>query len=158
MLADVAALVLPVVPGGVQHAEVGRRGGVEELHDLLVRVRVGVVAAVRVLVGELGVEAGEGVGGLVRDRVGALLLEQRDDARIGGEAHPAVGAQRLVGPVAAGEHHVDDGLEARVEEHVEGGLGQIAVLVGDLVGAVIGPEATSVMMGTLDGPPWGRKG
>ena len=80
MLAEVAALVLPVVPGRVQHAQVGRGGRVEELDDLLVGVRVGVVAAVRVLVRELGVEAGEGVGRLVADRVGALLLEQRHDS------------------------------------------------------------------------------
>ena len=79
MLADVAALVLPVVPRRVQHAQVGGRRGVEELDDLLVGVRIRVVAAVRVLVGELGVEAGEGVGGLVRDRVGPLFLEQRHE-------------------------------------------------------------------------------
>ena len=44
VLAPMAALVLPVVRGGVQHAEVGRRRMVEELRDVVVgeRVRVGV--------------------------------------------------------------------------------------------------------------------
>ena len=69
VLADVAALVLPVVRGGVQHAQVGRGGRVEELDDLLEGVRVGVVGAVRVQVGELGVERREGVGRLVGERV-----------------------------------------------------------------------------------------
>ena len=44
VLAAVAALVLPVVGGGVQHAQVGRRGMVEELGDVVERERVGVVA------------------------------------------------------------------------------------------------------------------
>ena len=71
VLAEVAALVLPVVRGRVDHAEVGRGGRVEELRDLLVGERVGVVVAVRVEVGPLGVEADELVGRLVGERVAA---------------------------------------------------------------------------------------
>ena len=50
VLAEVAALVLPVVRGRVDHAQVGRGGRVEELGDLLEGERVGVVAAVGVQV------------------------------------------------------------------------------------------------------------
>ena len=42
VLAAVTALVLPVVGGGVQHAQVGRGGMVEQLRDVVVRERVGV--------------------------------------------------------------------------------------------------------------------
>ena len=48
VLAAVAALVLPVVGGGVDHAEVGRGRMVEELRHLLVGERVAVRGAVRV--------------------------------------------------------------------------------------------------------------
>ena len=51
VLAEVAALVLPVVRGGVDHAEVGRGRVVEELGDVVERERVRVVGAVRVRVG-----------------------------------------------------------------------------------------------------------
>ena len=59
VLAPVAALVFPVVRRRVDDAEVGCRGMVEQLGRLLERERIGVVAAVRVRIGELGVEAGE---------------------------------------------------------------------------------------------------
>ena len=63
VLAEVAALVLPVVRGGVHHAQVGRRGVVEELRDLLERERVR-VRRTRGDTGRrsLGGEAGEPVG------------------------------------------------------------------------------------------------
>ena len=44
-----------------------------------------------------------------------------------------VGRERLVAIVAAGEHHVDDRLERRVEQDLEGAIGLGAVLVGDLM-------------------------
>ena len=72
VLAEVAALVLPVVRRRVDHAEVGRRGRVEELGDLVERVRVGVVAPVRVLLRPLVGERRELVGRLVGERVAAL--------------------------------------------------------------------------------------
>ena len=59
MLAAVAALVLPVVGGRVDHAQVGCGGVVEELGDLLEGERIGVVATVGVRVGELGGQPGE---------------------------------------------------------------------------------------------------
>ena len=62
VLAAVTALVLPVVGGGVQHAEVGRGRMVEELRDVVERVRVRVGGTRRVRVGALGVEAHEPVG------------------------------------------------------------------------------------------------
>ena len=132
----------------VQHAQVGSGGSVEELDDLLVHVR------------DRCCRSGAGACGRARRRgprrrrwpgspIGFAPSSSSSghDARFGREADPTVGAQRLVGAVAAGEHHVDDRFEARVEEHVEGGLGQSPVLVGDLVGrsSSDGPEATSVM-------------
>ena len=59
MLAPVAALVLPVVRGGVDHAQVGRGGVVEELGGLLEGERIRVVATVGMRVGELGGQPGE---------------------------------------------------------------------------------------------------
>ena len=59
VLTPVAALVFPVVRGRVDDAEVGRRGMVEQLGRLLERERIGVVAPVRVRIGELGLEAGQ---------------------------------------------------------------------------------------------------
>jgi hypothetical protein len=47
VLAPVAALVLPVVGGGVEDAQVRRGGMVEELGDVVVGERVGVRGAVR---------------------------------------------------------------------------------------------------------------
>ena len=49
------------------------------------------------------------------------------------EGHAPVGRERLVAIVAAGEHHVDDRLERRVEQDLERPIGLGAVLVGDLV-------------------------
>ena len=71
VLAEVAALILPIVGRGVDHAEVGGRRVVEELGDRVVRERVGVLGPVGELVGQLVVERGELVGGLVGERVGA---------------------------------------------------------------------------------------
>ena len=137
VLAEVAALVLPVVRGGVQHAEVGGGGRVEELGDLVERVRVGVLRP-------------------VRERVGALVGERRElrrstgrrgdrgpstgDALVGAvgvaaERDPAVVGEGLVGAVAGRAHHVDDRVEGAVEEHLERRLGLVPVGVGDLVGA-----------------------
>ena len=62
VLAPVPAGVLPVVGGGVHHAQVGRRRVVEELGDLLVGERVGVGRPGGVGVGQLGGEPGEPVG------------------------------------------------------------------------------------------------
>ena len=95
VLAEVAALVLPVVRGGVEHAEVGRGGRVEELGDLVERVRVGVVGAVRVRVGALVVEADELVGRLVGERVAARRPRSARSRRPAGAAErdPAVGAR-----------------------------------------------------------------
>ena len=72
VLTAVPAGVLPVVRGGVHHAEVGRRGVVEELGHLLERVGVGVLRPGRVGVGELGVEPGQTSRGLVGEGVVAL--------------------------------------------------------------------------------------
>ncbi len=58
VLAAVAALVLPVVRGRVQDAEVGRGRVVEELRDVVVGEGVGVLAPVGVRVGELVGRAG----------------------------------------------------------------------------------------------------
>ena len=69
VLAAVAALVLPVVRAGVQHAQVGRGGVVEQLRDVVVRERIGVRVTGRMRVGELGGEADERVGRLVGERV-----------------------------------------------------------------------------------------
>ena len=43
------------------------------------------------------------------------------------------GREGLVAVVAVGEHHVDDGLERRVEQHLERPIGGLPMLVGDLV-------------------------
>ena len=137
VLAEVAALVLPVVRGRVEHAEVGRGGRVEELRGLLERERVGVV------------RRGAGAGWPARRRgrrtcrstgrragCGPSWLDLDEVAVVGAlEGDPAVGGERLVAVVAAGEHHVDDGLERRVEQHLERPIGRLPVLVGDLVAA-----------------------
>ena len=83
VLADVAALVFPVVGGGVHDAHVGRRGMVEQLRDLLERERVRVVRAVGERVWPLGGEAGEPVGRLIGERV---LAPHRDDLEAGAVA------------------------------------------------------------------------
>jgi hypothetical protein len=116
MLAPVAAGVLPVVRRRVHYAEVGRRGGVEELRHLVVGERVGVGRPLGVETGPLGVDAHEPVGGLVADRVAAVdLLELEAPPRpfhFTAEADPAVHRPDLVGlRRRAAEHHLDDGGE-----------------------------------------------
>ena len=75
VLAPLAALVLPVVGRAVQAHEIGGGGVVEQLGDLLVRVRVGLLRAVGPAVGQLVVERREPVGGGVAQRVAALDLD-----------------------------------------------------------------------------------
>ena len=137
VLAEVAALVFPVVRGRVDHAQVGRGRRVEELRGLRVRERVGVVVAVRVESGPLGLEPDELVGRLVAERVAALVAHLHEVAGLGAlEGDAATGRERLVAVVAVGEHHVDDGLERRIEQDLEGPIGGLPVLVGDLVRGV----------------------
>ena len=134
MLTEVAALVLPVVRGRVEHAEVGGGGRVEELRGLLVRERVGVGVPVRVEVGPLGLEPDELVRRLVGERIAALEAHLDEVTGVGPlEGHPAARGQGFVAVVPMGEHHVDDGLERRIEQHLERLLGCLPVLVGDLV-------------------------
>ena len=96
MLAAVAALVFPVVGGRVEHTEVGRGRMVEQLGDLVVGERVGVVGTRRMRVGALGGEAGELVGRLVGERIrGRSPRCARTRARAG------IGATDVVGVVAA---------------------------------------------------------
>ena len=115
-----AALVLPVVGAGVHDAQVGRRGMVEELSGLLVREGIGVVATVRMGVGELGVEAGEVGGRLVGERVVALGREGLEPFRRAAKGHRPVGAGRLELVVAGAlEDHVDDRRQLRVEQDAE---------------------------------------
>ncbi len=150
VLAEVTALVLPVVRGGMDHAQVGRGGRVEELGGLLERERVGVVVAVGVQPGALGLDADELVGRLVGQRVEALLLYLAEPAvGIALEHDPATGGEGLVAAVAVGQDHVDDRFQRGVEQDVEGLVGVGAVLVGDLVrlgpqGGSHGREATAV--------------
>ena len=75
------------------------------------------------------------------------------------EGHAAVRGERLVAIVAAGEHHVDDGLEGRVEQDLERPIGRLPVLVGDLMrrlGALVTESEARVRL--LVGPgvnlPW----
>ena len=136
VLAAVAALVLPVVRGGVQHAQVGRGGMVEELRDVVERERVRVRGARRVRVGALGVEPDEAVGGLVGERIGAVHAgalvavgartgaPERDRTLGAGDLVRAlVRASYVPSPVPtrrrAPRHHVDDRRQLRVEQHVE---------------------------------------
>ncbi len=128
VLTAVAALVLPVVRGGVQDAEVGRRRMVEQLRDVVERVRVRVGGARRVRVGALGVEPHETIGRLVGDRVGtgpAGALVPVGPGAGAPERHRPVGARDFVGATHIGarldppRHHVDDRRQLRVEQHVE---------------------------------------
>ncbi len=126
VLAAVTTLVLPVVGGGVQHAQVGRRRMVEELRDVVERVRVRVGVARRVRVGALRVETDEPVGRLVGERIrtgdpGALVAVGPGSGAA--ERHCARGARHLVGVVVARldptGHHVDDRRQLCVEQHVQ---------------------------------------
>ena len=63
-----------------------------------------------------------------------VVATSREPAVVGAlEGDAAARRQRLVAAVAAGEHHVDDRLERRVEQDLEGPVGRLPVLVGDLV-------------------------
>ena len=134
VLAEVAALVFPVVAGRVDHAQVGGGRRVEELRGLLEREGIRVLGAVGEHVGALVLEPDELVGRLVGERIAAAALDLGEVAALGAlEGHPPVGGERLVTIVAAGEHHVDDGLERRIEQDLERAIGFRAVLVGDLM-------------------------
>ena len=100
----------------------------------------------RVRVGLLVGERGEPVGRLVGERVGALGLEDVPGrpASAPPERDPPSARQRLVAVVAAGEHHVDDGLELRPEQHLERGVDRGPVAVGDLVAAIVGSRGRGV--------------
>ena len=100
VLASVAALVLPVVGAGVEHAEVGRGRVVEELRDVVVRERIG-VACRAVDAGRRcsAVRPDELVVRLVGDRVlpaapGALVAVGPGPGAA--ELDRALGARRLV--------------------------------------------------------------
>ena len=133
VLAPVPALVLPVVGGRVDDAQVGGGGGVEELGDLVVAVGIGVLPAVGMEVSALRGERRVGAGVLAAERVGALLSDDLPAGVGTPEADHPVGRERFVAAVAAGEDHVDDGLEGRVEQHGEGSVDLGPVLGRDLV-------------------------
>jgi hypothetical protein len=134
VLAPVAALVLPVVRGGMDHAQVGRGGVVEQLGYLREREGVRVLAPGRVAVSAFDLEPREAVSGLVGERVGALGGDPFVAAAVtAAEAHPPVVRARLVGAVASEQDHVDDRVERGVEEHVEGALGVVLELGRHLV-------------------------
>ena len=128
------ALFLPVVRGGMEHAQIRRGRCVEQLGDLIESVRVGVLRPGR-----------KGVGAFVRQRRELVrrLIGQRVAARdrdpfvravgTSPERDAAVVGQRLVGAVACGTDHVDDRVERAVEEHLEGGVCHRPVGVGQLV-------------------------
>ena len=133
VLAPVPALVLPVVGGRVDDAQVGGRRRVEELGDLVVAVGIGVLPAVRMEVSPLLGEGRVRAGILAAERIGALLGDDLPAGVGAAEGDHPVGGESLVAAVAAGEHHVDDGLEGGVEQHLEGGVDVGPVLGSDLV-------------------------
>src|SRR4029077_2175201 len=105
--------VFPIVRAGVQHAEVGRGGMVEELRDVVVGVGVGVLGARGVGIGQFGGEPDQLVGRLVGDGVVSLapgaFVAVGDAGLRAPEFDPALGAGRLVGVgTGAAHHHVDD--------------------------------------------------
>ena len=120
VLAPVPALVLPVVRGRVDHAQVGCGRMVEQLGDLLERERIGVVAPVGVRVGELGVEPGEMRRRLVGERVVALGGDGLEAVRTCAGTQPG---RRRWPPRrrrrGALQHHVDDRRRVRVEQDAE---------------------------------------
>ena len=127
VLAQVTALVLPVVGRGVEHAEIGGSGCVEELRGVVVRERIGVLGPVGVGVLPLVGEGAEPVGGGVGEGV---LARHRDRLVAVGagsgpaEGHATVVAEGLVATVVVvADHHVDDRLEIGGEEDLEGVLG-----------------------------------
>ena len=119
VLTAVAALVLPVVVGGVDHAQIGRRGVVEELSDVVERVRVRVVGAGRVALRDLGCERSELLGRLVGERVVPFGLEHVEAGVASPEPACSRGRSGLVRAVAADEHHVDDRVERGIEQHFQ---------------------------------------
>ena len=130
-----AALVLPVVRGGVEHAQVGRGRRVEELGDLLEGVGVGVVGAAGERVGPLLGQRRELGGRLVGQGIPALDRGALEGAVVvAAEGDPAVVGEGLVRAVPGRAHHVDDRVEPGVEQHVEGRLRLGPVGVGKLVG------------------------
>ncbi len=134
VLAAMPALVLPVVGGGVDHAQVGRGRVVEELGDLREPERVRVLAARGVGVSALGVQPGEPVRRLVGERVGALAGDLLVAAALGApEADPPVVRAGLVRRVAREQDHVDDRVERGVEQDLERPLGVVDAFGGDLV-------------------------
>ena len=134
VLTAMPALVLPVVGGGVDHAQVGRGGVVEELGDLREPERVRVLAAGGVGVCALRVQPRELVGGLVGERVGAVARDLLVAAALGTtEADPAVVRTGLVRVVAREQDHVDDRVESDIEQDVERPLGVVSALGCDLV-------------------------
>ena len=74
------------------------------------------------------------VGRLVGERIAALDRGALVSAGRGpGGTDAPVGGECFVRAVTVREDHVDDRLEARVEQHVERGVDVGAVRVGDLV-------------------------
>ena len=120
MLAPVPTLVFPVVPGAMEHAQVRRRGVVEQLRDLREGVGIGVVGAHRMKVRKLVGERAEAVGRLVGERVGAADLEHLGVTVVAPpEPDGPVVAVGLVGAGPSEQHHVDDRLEGAVEQDAE---------------------------------------
>ena len=127
VLAQVAALVLPVVRRAVEHGEVGSRRRVPELRHLVVCERIGVALPVGEPHGQLGIEPREPIGRLVGERVVAfdLLDLERPRGALGDapDPHATIGGHRLVGVVADPSHHrIDDGVQIRVEQHLGGAV------------------------------------
>ena len=124
VLAEVAALVLPVVRGRVEHAEVGRGRRVEELGDLVVGVRVGVVGPVRVGVGLLVGErrrtcrsTGRRAGRCPRSSTTSRSRRRRSGGSV---TRPSCG-ERLVASSRRVSTMSTIGLERRIEQHLERG-------------------------------------
>ena len=122
VLAPVAALVLPVVRGGVDDAQVGCGGMVEELGGLLEREGIGVVAPAR----------GAGRRARRRARRAEPVTGRRTGRRprlstVSKPSGPCGGRRpgrrrwppRTASSAGALEHHVDDRRELRVEQDVE---------------------------------------
>ena len=134
VLADVAALLGPVVRRGVHDAEVGGVRVVEELGHLLEGEGVGVGGAFGEPGGELGVESGEAVRRTVPEGVpaghgvdGEAPVPGRPGGAVGrggrvmaAEPDRSVHRVGLVGTVASGQHHLDDRRERRVDEGRDG--------------------------------------
>ena len=124
VLAEVAALVLPVVRGRVDHAEVGRgrasrRAARSARRRTGRRCRVRCGCRLRLLV----VEAARTCRSTGRRAGCGPRLATSSKSPSLGRARSVTrpsGGERLVAVVAAGEHHVDDRLERGVEQDLEG--------------------------------------